>query len=250
VTDGCLVLASPSVHAAARAPYGEDPSMPRLSAVSFSIAFLVSVPSPCLSADGRAVAMVMAIDGTTTPQLSPFAELREETVLLDGSSSMTLVHYETCEAVTVRGGQVTATAHTINTTGQILRRVKRPCPKEHLISSKIGSGGKGAMLLRSSLRLGTRPRLVIVGSRATSLASAEIRKATNGSSGSRASSSRLGAINISERLLLWPASLPELQVGESYFIRLYFVDSREPTDINFTASQSITENELVILRIE
>jgi hypothetical protein len=123
------------------------------------------------------IALVVEVNGQTTPAVKPFSELPAgATIALGPGAKLAFVHYDTCRTVTVTGGTVIIGAKGYQATGGAATEVRTPCPR----SVKVQRGGEAAgLVLRSApnrVTLTTRPSFVLVGPRVDDIASVAIAK--------------------------------------------------------------------------
>lgn len=113
-------------------------------------------------------ALVLEVNGATTPALKPYREIPSgTTVTLDPSTRLVFLHYDTCRTITMSGGTVSFTPGAVPAIRAASSQtdVRGQCPRK-----VAGSGASAATIFRSmtppAVNLSATPSFVLVGPRA------------------------------------------------------------------------------------
>ncbi|MGH7319926.1 MAG: hypothetical protein ACRELA_09935 [Candidatus Rokuibacteriota bacterium] len=139
-------------------------------------ALAVAVGAGSVARAQTAAALVLEARGTTVPAVQPFTEIPVGAVVsLAAGSKLTFMHYKSCRAVAVAGGEIRFEADTYAMTGGTKELDEpRKCPRR--VGLK-GTGDPGGVILRNvppPLTLSVRPSFVLVGAQAGDFASIRV----------------------------------------------------------------------------
>jgi hypothetical protein len=123
---------------------------------------IVALP-PTASA-GEAVGLVTKVSGTVTPAVGAFEEVYAGSTLeLAGHSSIEILHYPSCESITVKGGKLFLSAQSYNSRDGVIQREKRRCPRTLRLKGDARVAGVVMRSGLSTLTLAAKPSLVLTG---------------------------------------------------------------------------------------
>ena len=115
-------------------------------------AVVVSSAIPAALAAGAApVALVMAVEGATTPRVEVHQELLPDTrIALAKGARISILHYVKCTILTVRGGSLLATEADVEAaSGQVESSRPGPCPRVQRITVAGQSASSGVVISRA-----------------------------------------------------------------------------------------------------
>jgi hypothetical protein len=150
--------------------------MEPLKRLILGLTVLGALSLPRVADAQSASALILEKTGPTVPDIQAYREIPVgATVALSSGSRLVFLHYQTCQTVTVVGGQVTFQAFTYTSTGGgKAHAVRTPCPPTVRLR---GHGEMAGVVLRSVLpevRLSTSPAFVLVGDRADEFATVRV----------------------------------------------------------------------------
>lgn len=186
--------------------------------------------------------IVMQASGGIEPAVKAFGELPAEGKFqLAQGAKLTFVHYRTCKQVTVEGGtlNLSLSEYEVGGGGKIASEAPRPCPRQQRLAQ---SGEAASLVMRSggkAMEVQGRPVFVLVGDRADSIKSGEIRDGST----AVASCSHKGA-----RLECPIGTDAKLQPGKEYSLKLLGAGARAEQEISFVTAGG-SEDALVVLRV-
>ncbi len=214
---------------------------------SFALGLTAGAPAPSAIAAQGAVALVLDVEGATTPMVTPYSELsNRSTISLRPDGQMSFVHYGACRMVTVKGGRLYVDARRYSLAGgQIVSEDKTDCPREQKLAAADGGAAVAAGVLMRGAggapHLTPHPRIVLTGSKGGMLHTAELRKAGQA----------LGSMTVHEHLASWPAGRPALAPGTDYVVHLASVDGKVVVDFQFSVAEPGMPGEAAaILRLD
>ena len=214
----------------------------------FALAALVAAVAPMpVAAQGRAVALVVDVEGATAPVVEPYSELNDRTkVMLTSGAKMSFVHYGTCRLVAIQGGQLYIDRKRYSVAGgKVVSEEKTDCPREQKLAL-AGSGASVAagVVMRGaggSPHLGAHPRIVVTGAKGARFTAAELRRAGKA----------LGAMSVTGHMVSWPADKPALEPGGDYTAHLMSADGKSTVDFQFSVAAPGAPGEAAaILRLD
>jgi hypothetical protein len=184
--------------------------------------------------------VVMALSGSTTPQLATMEEIPSGTaVQLSAGAELTFLHYAKCKLVTVFGGSLTVTRTEFTTDGKIVREKDGPCPRVHQLS-----GENSGLVLRGNTKVPRWPlnrELVFVGAGANKLRGVAIY-----SDGGL--DAPLVRLDVSGHRASFPANAVALVANERYVLRLTMANQPDTVDITFVGVAPDGRDLLIVLR--
>jgi len=200
-------------------------------------------PDRMAAAQGNAVALVLEVDGGSTPTVQPYTEVPAGTTIeLAPGAKLVLLHYRTCRALGVTGGKVTVGEEgLVATGGSRTLDARRQCPR----TVRLRTGGEAAgTVLRSApvaaATLPARPAFVVVGARAGEYGAVRILRA-----GQIVREAPLDAPRFQ-----WPADAAPLVAGTQYELRLIPKGAASaPVALRFVATDPAAETP-VLLAVE
>jgi hypothetical protein len=178
--------------------------------VILSIAGLLGGAEVAEAARARAeAALILDLQGQTTPALQRFAEIAGDTRLnLGKDARITFLHYATCRKVRVKGGSVSFSGSEYRVSGGVVEQESRePCPRT------FGSAprGEAAGLITREVKprrsvealgplLPLQPKFVVLGEKADAYAAVRIVRGGQ----------TVVEVALREREAVWPAGAPAL----------------------------------------
>jgi len=216
-----------------------------------SLALIALIPvwfavSAQAAPSGAPAALIVDKSGSVTPDVSPFSEVTAGTVLsLGDDAKLVFDDYYSCTEVTVTGGKIEFTSKGYTTSGGAKKSETRvPCKQEVALKQ---SGEASTSLLRGSegrrVRLGIRPRFVLVGKQSTSFATAKF----------TANGNEVLNVQLTGPRFEWPADAAPLTAATRYELILVPKSAGQPAStINFvaTAPKASQDQSLVLIRVD
>jgi hypothetical protein len=195
-------------------------------------------------ADSNSVALVMAVSGTTKPELSIHREIAPGTRIdLSPGARVALLHYSSCTIVAVAGGSATVTDQGIDAKpADVESRSPGPCPRVHRII-QTGPGPQGGVLVtrgepKTYADVGASSEVILTGKSAADAVGVEVLDANRRPVDLRPTV-RDGSFSLNGSLLR----------GRSYVFRIAFSGQREPLDVPVMISPG-DPTKLLIIRFE
>jgi len=227
-----LLPASPALTPFRRSEWDALNIRTGLSAALLSNLLLVTPAS----ADDLPVALVMKVNGETTPKLTARTEITaREKITLAPETELTFLHYNKCQVVTVAGGSLTLGSDDYATDGRIERQQKGPCPKVYQVA-----GSTGGWVSRDPPRLSVDPEIIFVGPRADKVADAVLYVKAQ-------PDHPLFHLQFADGGAIKPAGAPLLTANQRYVLRVTTNDRSEPVEQDVVATE---KGSLVVLRLE
>jgi hypothetical protein len=173
-------------------------------------------------------ALVLEVNGSTTPALKPYREiLSGTTVMLDPASRLVFLHYDTCRTITMSGGTVSFTPGAAPAIQGASSKsdVRGQCPRK-----VAGSGASAATIFRSltppAVNLSATPSFVLVGRRADEFV--RVRVLRHGD--------EILARPLDGPRFLWPAGSAPLPPGDYQLALVSGRAGAQPVVVNFKAN--------------
>jgi hypothetical protein len=165
----------------------------------------------------HAVAIVVDIDGKTSPALAANAEIPDKSVIaLQPGTTLTLVHYKSCELLVVSGGRIAVEEGKYDVSGtKVVQEEKVSCPAEQqtTLANSNQASGTAALVLRSGepgrTFIPLKPMVLAVGGKARDFVRVEILDGTN----------VVATLPLASGRAAWPAGTKPLVGYRKYTLR-------------------------------
>ena len=199
---------------------------------------------PGISVADPPVALVVAVDGSTEPAVTPYSELSAGApILLGAGAKIAFLHYATCEEVTVGGGRLSFTSQRFqHSGGKVLDRKRSTCPKMVSLGgdTRIGglvlrSGGKGG-----SLKVSTTPSIVVVGARAARATAIAVKRGET----------TVLRLPLDGRVVRWPDKAPPLVGDTDYEMVVSFAPGEADQAFTVRAMGNIRADDMALVRVD
>jgi len=184
----------------------------------FLLAFALLLPGATASAQ-RMAAILVDVEGRIDPEMQAGHEIAAgETLSLTPASTVTLVHYGTCEHVIVRGGRVVLRESGFDTPGgTILLREEASCPaaRRPQLAREKEVSGLGGLRMRNmppAQAIPVRPSIVLVGEAARDVVAVEVEK----------DGRTIARLPVRRQNAVWPSDAPALQPGLGYAVKMLY----------------------------
>jgi hypothetical protein len=161
---------------------------------------------------GETAAVVLKVDGPTTPDVPAFSVLETQSpIKLGNNTTMKFRHFEKCQTVIVKGGLLDFDLKNYKLSGgKTISANRTRCMKKVSLS---GSTGIGGMKLRSgnpSISVATRPAFILLGGQSDAFKAIQISK----------SGKIILERELNGRVFRYPSKEPDLENGQSYRLGL------------------------------
>lgn len=196
----------------------------------------IALGIPGAFAAGSPAGMVMAVTGSTKPNLPAMSEIPVQTpVALDPAGSMTFILYSRCKLVTVNGGTLMLTGTDFTTSGQVVSQEDTECPGRFELSEPAVGGGEipGVVRFRGVSRPDAKPaplkmtpnaQIVFSGGKSDRISSALLYAADG-------SDQPLVRYDLYFRRAIAPRGAPAVAPGAQYTLRLILAGESTPLDV-------------------
>lgn len=148
--------------------------------------------------------LVLELSGTAEPPVTPFTEVLAGTRLkLGDDTRFAFVHYGTCKALTMIGGEIRIElGRYMIRDGRVESERAQDCPKQITVGD---AGTAAAVVIRATgdATLALRPELVLVGPAAGSITSIQV----------LAGDRLIASLPVTGPQIVWPADRPALTAG-------------------------------------
>jgi hypothetical protein len=211
------------------------------------IGMIIFLNGPIHAQQGDPVALVLEIEGPTTPSFEPYTEIAESTIIdLGSDSNLSFSHLGLCQKITLIGGIVRIErGHYRQDGGKVVSESQMRCPRRYQIKGNQVSAG---LLLRGGIPkspdVTTRPSFVLVGPGAASFNLVQVSK----------EDALIIAIVVVGRYAAWPEGALGLESGTTYTVKLIANDTTDRTvEFDITpvlATDSLDMKSMVILKIQ
>lgn len=204
----------------------------RLPAVLLGFLAIVAC-IPAAGAAGAPAGMVMAVSGSTKPNLPAMSEIPAQTpVTLEPGVSMTFILYSRCKLVTVSGGTLTLTGTDFTTSGQVVSQEDTECPGRFDLSEPAVGGGevpgvvrfRGVSTPASPLRMTANAQIVFAGVKSDRVNSASLYASGGGDK-------PMIRYDLYLRRAIAPHGAPAVTAGARYTLRLTIAGETAPLDV-------------------
>jgi hypothetical protein len=192
-------------------------------------------------------ALVLEMDGNSTPPLQPYNEIAAGSMIsLSDTSQLVFLHYTTCRTVNVIGGIIVFDVNTYTLTGESKRSdMRSPCPRT--VRLKAEGETAGAIIRKVpyvSHTFSPQPNFLLVGIRASDFTSIRIFKDDR----------EVLQSPIDGRWFRWPKGVTPLTKGEVYQLNLIPKSGNSAQVITtFTVIGTglrVASEELMLIRID
>lgn len=176
-------------------------------------ALIVSALLPSSALAVEPVALVLDVVGPVDPEVAPFDEIADGSVLTLGEGAyLTLSHYGLCEEVKIIGGTVVVGSDVLDLEGaQLDSRTRVQCPDTVVMSAADANNSPAALQAAHEARvMAPTPEFVLAGRWGRQFDRLDI----EGHKG------RLATLPIIRGRASWPEDLKPLSIGETYVVVL------------------------------
>ena len=176
------------------------------------IAFCFATIGAVEAKAGETAAVVLKVDGPTTPAVPAFSVLETQSpIKLGDNTTMKFRHFLKCQTVIIKGGVLDFGPKNYTLSGgETISANRTGCMKKVSLS---GSAGIGGIILRGgnpSISVTTRPAFILSGGQSDAFKAIQISK-----SGKIIFEGKLNG-----RTFLYPSTEPDLESGQSYRLGL------------------------------
>ena len=161
---------------------------------------------------GETAAVVLKVDGATTPPVPPFSVLEMQfPIKLGNNTIMKFRHFAKCQTVVVKGGVLDFDPNNYNLSGgKTISANRTGCMKKVSLSGSTGIGGIKLRSGNPSIRVTTRPTFILSGVQSDAFRAIQISK--NGGI--------IFEANLNGRVFQYPSTEPDLEHGQPYRLEL------------------------------